>query len=82
MRNLVEGATVNDVALAVIGGALRTTSKMPARIYTHRVRCAVDDVVSVRTESEKAHLATRIGDGNRRLATDVADPVGTGLAAV
>ena len=24
MRNLVEGATVNDVALAVIGGALRT----------------------------------------------------------
>ena len=50
MRNLVEGATVNDVALAVIGGALRTylekAGELPDRVAArddaglgaHRIR--------------------------------------------
>jgi len=79
MRNLVEGATVNDVALAVIGGALRTYLEDAGELPTASLRAMTP--VSVRTESEKSDLGNQVSAMIVSLATDVADPVER-LAAV
>ena len=79
MRNLVRGATVNDVALAVIGGALRTYLEDAGELPTASLRAMTP--VSVRTESEKSDLGNQVSAMIVSLATDVADPVER-LAAV
>jgi hypothetical protein len=79
MRNLVEGATVNDVALAVIGGALRSYLQDAGELPTVSLRAMTP--VSVRTESEKSDLGNQVSAMVVSLATDIADPVER-LAAV
>jgi diacylglycerol O-acyltransferase len=79
MRDAVPGSTVNDVALSVIGGALRAYLDDHGELPTGSLRAMTP--VSVRTESEKADLGNQVSAMIVSLATDIADPVER-LAAV
>ncbi len=79
IRNLVDGATVNDVALAVIGGALRSYLDLHGELPDATLRAMTP--VSVRTEAERSDLGNQVSAMIVSLATDVADPVER-LAAV
>ena len=73
MRNTVEGATVNDVALAVVGGALRAYLDGVGELPDRPLRAMTP--ISVRTEAEKADLGNQVSAMVVSLATDVADPI-------
>ena len=79
IRDLVPGATVNDVALAIIGGALREYLSEHGELPATAMRAMTP--VSVRTESEKADLGNQVSAMMVSLATDIADPIER-LAAV
>ena len=79
IRELVDGATVNDVALAVLGGALRSYLDFHGELPDSSLRAMTP--VSVRVESERANLGNQVSAMLVTLATDVADPVER-LAAV
>jgi WS/DGAT/MGAT family acyltransferase len=79
MRDAVPGATVNDVALAVLGGALRSYLEEHGELPGASLRAMTP--VSVRTESERADLGNQVSAMLVSLATDVADPIER-LAAV
>ena len=79
MRAKVPGATVNDVALSVIGGALRGYLEGVGELPAASLRAMTP--VSVRTESEKSDLGNQVSAMVVSLATDIADPVDR-LAAV
>ena len=79
MRKAVEGATVNDVALAVLGGALRAYLEAAGELPEASLRAMTP--VSVRTEAEKSALGNQVSAMVVSLSTDVADPVER-LAAV
>lgn len=79
MRAAVEGATVNDVALAIVGGALRAYLDEKRELPTATLRAMTP--ISVRTESERGDLGNQVSAMMVSLGTDVADPVGR-LAAV
>ena len=76
----VPGATVNDVALAVIGGAMRSLPGEASASCPARSLRAMTPV-SVRTEAEKGDLGNQVSAMVVSLATDIADPVER-LAAV
>jgi diacylglycerol O-acyltransferase / wax synthase len=79
MRDLVPGATVNDVALAIIGGALREYLSEHGELPDAAMRAMTP--VSVRTEAEKSDLGNQVSAMVVSLATDIGDPVER-LAAV
>ncbi len=79
MRATVPGATVNDVALAVIGGALRSYLEDKGELPSASLRAMTP--VSVRTEAERGDLGNQVSAMVVSLGTDVADPVER-LAAV
>jgi WS/DGAT/MGAT family acyltransferase len=79
MRDAVPGATVNDVALSVIGGALRTYLDDHGELPVATMRAMTP--VSVRTEAERGDLGNQVSAMIVSLGTDVADPVER-LAAV
>jgi diacylglycerol O-acyltransferase / wax synthase len=79
MRDLVPGATVNDVALSIIGGALRSYLRDHAELPSTAMRAMTP--VSVRTESERSDLGNQVSAMVVSLATEIADPVER-LAAV
>lgn len=74
MRSLVQGATVNDVALSVLGGALRQYLLDAGELPETSLRAMTP--VSVRAENEKADLGNQVSAMIVSLGTDVADPVG------
>ena len=73
IRDAVPGATVNDVALAVIGGALRGYLQSHGELPKTSLRAMTP--VSVRTDAERADLGNQVSAMIVDLATDVADPV-------
>lgn len=79
MRRAVDGATVNDVALSVLGGALRSYLDAAGDLPSAPLRAMTP--VSVRTEAERADLGNQVSAMIVSLATDVADPLDR-LAAV
>lgn len=72
IRGLVRGATLNDVLLAGIGGALRrfllAKGELPSLPLT--AVCPI----SLRTDEERGKFGNRIGNMFVGLGTDVADP--------
>src|SRR5581483_11777203 len=72
IRRAVEGATVNDVVLAVSGGALRRYLEERGELPTSSLLATVP--VSVRSESEKGG-SNKVSSLFTRLRTDLADPV-------
>ena len=79
IRDAVPGATVNDVALAIIGGGLRSYLAEHGELPKSPLRAMTP--VSVRTEAERADLGNQVSAMIVSLATDVADPIER-LAAV
>ncbi|MGB0921472.1 MAG: WS/DGAT/MGAT family O-acyltransferase [Alphaproteobacteria bacterium] len=72
VKNAVEGATVNDVMLTTVGGALR-------KYLEHRHELPNGSLVAgapinVRTEEEKGTGGNMINQMNVPLRTDIADP--------
>jgi diacylglycerol O-acyltransferase / wax synthase len=72
IRHAVEGATVNDVVLAVSGGALRRYLEERGELPTTSLLATVP--VSVRSES-KGGGSNKVSSLFTRLRTDLADPV-------
>ncbi len=73
IRKRVEGATVNDVILTVVGGALR-------RYLDHHGELPLDTLnafapISTRTEQEKGTAGNQVSGMFVRLHTDEPDPV-------
>ncbi|WP_040492413.1 WS/DGAT/MGAT family O-acyltransferase [Ilumatobacter nonamiensis] len=79
MRALVPGATVNDVALSVLGGGLRQYLLDAAELPDTPLRAMTP--VSVRADTEKEALGNQVSAMLVSLATDLDDPVER-LAAV
>jgi len=73
MRELVPGATVNDVALSVIGGGLRQYLLDAGELPDAPLRAMTP--VSVRTDSEQGSLGNQVSAMIVSLATDIEDPV-------
>lgn len=78
-RTAVPGATVNDVALAVFGGALRQYLGSVGELPVTTMRAMTP--VSVRDETAGSQMGNRLSAMVVSLATDVADPLER-LAAV
>lgn len=73
LRKVVEGATLNDVILAICAGALRRylleKNELPDKPLVAMVP------VSTRTESEKNAMGNQVSAMYVQLATDLADPI-------
>jgi len=72
IRRTVEGATVNDVVLAVSGGALRRYLDDRGELPTASLLASVP--VSVHGESKKSGGSNKVSSLFTRLHTDLADP--------
>lgn len=72
VKNAVPGATVNDVILAIIGGALR--HYMQGRGALPDVSLSAMAPISVRQDGEKAALGNLVSAMVVSLGTDIADP--------
>lgn len=79
IRSAAPGATVNDVALTVLGGALHRYLADAGEPPSASLRAMVP--ISVRTESQKADLGNQVSAMTVTLASDVPDPLHR-LAAV
>jgi WS/DGAT/MGAT family acyltransferase len=73
IKNAVPGATINDVMLAVVGGALRHYLQHHGELPEQSLSagCPID----VREESEKSSGGNMIGLMTVALGSDIADPV-------
>lgn len=73
IRKVVEGATLNDVILAICGGALRRylleKNELPEKPLVAMVP------VSTRTEDEKNAMGNQVSGMYIQLATEVEDPI-------
>lgn len=74
IREVVPGATVNDVLLAIVGGAMRRYL-LAKRALPDQTLIA-DCPISLRTEEERGQLGNRVANMTVPLSTDVADAVG------
>jgi diacylglycerol O-acyltransferase / wax synthase len=73
IRHAVEGATVNDVVLAISGGALRRYLERRADLPDSSLLASVP--VSVRETSHRTGGSNKVSTIFARLGTDIADPV-------
>ena len=73
VKNAVEGATVNDVVLAVCGGALR--SYLEDRGELPRASLLASVPVSVHGTTKKSGGSNKVSTIFSRLGTDIADPL-------
>ncbi len=73
MRAAVEGATVNDVALSIVGGGLRAYLEGLGELPDAPLLAMTP--VSVRAEAEQGQAGNLVSAMVVSLATDVADPV-------
>jgi diacylglycerol O-acyltransferase len=72
IKNSVEGATINDVVLAIVGGAIR--KYLLAKNELPEDSLVTGCPVNVRDESEKDMEGNMVGMMTTRLCTDVEDP--------
>ena len=73
LKDVVPGATVNDVLLAVVGGALRTYLKDKGELPQETLTAMAP--ISVRSESAKAALGNQVSAMVVGLGTQIADPI-------
>jgi WS/DGAT/MGAT family acyltransferase len=73
IKETVEGATVNDVILAIVGGGLRTYLTGKDELPTETMTAMAP--ISVRGEGEKAALGNLVSAMVVGLGTHIADPV-------
>ena len=73
IKNAVDGATVNDVVLAVSGGALRRYLEERGELPSSSLVASVP--VSVRGESKKQSGSNKVSTIFSKLGTDIEDPL-------
>jgi WS/DGAT/MGAT family acyltransferase len=73
IKNCCDGATVNDVVLTIIGGALR--AYLEAKLELPDTSVIAMAPVSVRSESEQGALGNRVAAMTVTLGTDIDDPL-------
>jgi len=73
IKNVVDGATVNDVVITVCGGALRRYLEDRGELPTSSLVASVP--VSVRGMSKKTGGSNQVSTIFSRLGTDIADPL-------
>ncbi len=73
MKNAVEGATVNDVVLAIVGGGLRAYLLRRAELPAEPLLAMAP--ISVRTESEKGSQGNQVSSMVVSVASNIADPL-------
>ena len=73
IRNTVPGATVNDVALAVVGGGLRSYLEHHGELPEASLRAMTP--VSVRTDAEQGAGGNQVSAMVVSLASSIADPI-------
>ena len=73
IKENIEGATVNDVVLAIIGGALR--EYLISRDALPKASLTAMAPISVRAEGEKESLGNLVSAMTVQLGTHIADPV-------
>ncbi len=74
IRTRLEGATVNDVIVAVIGGAMRKYLKSINELPRESLVCMAP--ISVRTPGEKNTLGNQVSAMTIPIGTHIADPFG------
>ncbi len=74
MKSRQPGATVNDVVLAIVGGALRIYLKSKNELPSEPLVTMAP--VSVRSEGERGSMGNQVTAMSVSLGTHVADPVG------
>jgi WS/DGAT/MGAT family acyltransferase len=79
IRNAVEGATVHDIAISVIGGALRSYLGELGELPSDPLKTAI--MIDVRTEEDRQGLGNQISGMFSTMATDIEEPLER-LAAV
>jgi WS/DGAT/MGAT family acyltransferase len=79
IKAAVDGATVNDVVLAIVGGALRIYLTEKGELPAESLRAMVP--ISTRTEAQKGTAGNQVSAMVASLGTDVAEPAAR-LAAV
>jgi WS/DGAT/MGAT family acyltransferase len=79
IKSAASGATVNDVVLAIVGGALRSYLQMKGELPDDPLMSMCP--VSVRGPDEKADAGNKVSAMYVTLSTDVADP-GTRLSTI
>jgi diacylglycerol O-acyltransferase / wax synthase len=72
-KSAVDGATINDVVLSVVGGAMRAYLDAKGELPAETLRAMAP--VSVRTEDQKGSAGNQVSGMMVSLASDVADPV-------
>jgi len=72
-KSFVDGATINDVVLSVVGGAMRAYLDAKGELPAETLRAMAP--VSVRTEDQKGTAGNQVSGMVVSLASDVADPV-------
>ena len=73
IRQCVPGATINDVIVATVSGAMRKYLEAHEELPEHSLTCAAP--VSVRQERNSESKGNQVGMMTIDMATDVADPV-------
>lgn len=73
IKDGIDGATVNDVILAIIGGGLR--DYLLSRDSLPKKNMVAMAPISVRSENEKGALGNQVSAMTVRLGTEIADPV-------
>jgi diacylglycerol O-acyltransferase / wax synthase len=73
IKRAVEGATINDVILTIVGGALR--EYLDAKHELPESPLIAMAPISVRTADEKNAMGNRVAAMTVMLGTDIADPV-------
>ena len=74
IRARLPGATVNDVVVAVVGGALRKYLKAKSELPSESLVCMAP--ISVRTPGEKNALGNQVSAMTIPIGTHIADPFG------
>ena len=73
MKTAVDGATVNDVVLAIVGGGLRAYLRDKGELPDETLLAMAP--ISVRSESEKGSQGNQVSSMVVSVASNVADPV-------
>lgn len=73
IRQTVPGATINDVIVATVSGAMRKYLDAHGELPDHSLSCAAP--VSVRSERSSESKGNQVGVMTIEMATDIANPV-------
>ena len=73
IKTAVPGATINDVAIAIVGGALRSYLSDKGELPTESLRVMVP--ISVRSKDQMGTAGNQVATMTAALGTDIDDPL-------